>query len=150
MLDVKKWMTKVTEEFKTSALTFAATDYTHLIGNTSITKCGKTVTATIGPLTGLTQGTTITLFTLPEGYRPNHTIIQDAYTVGTVASSMRAIRITVNTNGTVTAYNYSTETGSLNMWTTITFICAGGGKKLFAPLNRIAQILLWRKGVMAC
>jgi len=127
MLDVKKWMTKMTEEFKTSALTFAAADYEHLMRNTSVTKCGKTVTATIGPLTGLTpRDTVITLFTLPEGYRPSHTIIQDAYTVGMVASSMRAIRIAVNTNGTVTANNYSTETGTLNMYTTITFICEGG------------------------
>lgn len=127
MVNLKKWMAKVGKQFKTSALTFAAADYEHLATNTSVAKCGKTVTATIGPLTGLTQGTPITLFTLPEGYRPSNTIMQDAYTVGAVASSMRAIRITVNTNGTVTAYNYSTETGTLNMYTTITFICVVGG-----------------------
>jgi len=126
MVNLKRWMANVGKQFKTSALTFAAADYEHLARNTSVTKCGKTVTATIGPLTGLTNDTAITLFTLPEGYRPSHAIMQDAYTVGAVASSMRAIRITVNTNGTVTASNYSTETGTLNMYTTITFICERG------------------------
>lgn len=123
-LYLKKILTKITEEFKTSELTFSAADYEYLKANTSVTKRGKTVTIAIGALKGLTQETTITLFTLPEGYRPSRTIIQDAYTAGAVASSMRAIRIFVNSNGTVTANNFSTETGTLNMYTTITYICA--------------------------
>ena len=120
MLDIKKLLTKTLEKFNVSEVVFKSSDYTYLSSNAIVRKQGSIVHLYISTLTGLPNVETVTLFTLPEGYRPAGTINCDLFHSGSSIGAM--VRITVNANGTVTAYNYSASTGTINCRGNLTFI----------------------------
>ena len=100
----------------------ADTNHPYLGANCIARKQGNIIHLYISTLKGLPQNTSVVLFTLPAGYRTPNTIEYDAFTVTSTPSGSRHVRIAVAPNGEVKAYNYSTDTGNLNLRGNITYI----------------------------
>lgn len=113
MLNLKKLLTKVLNQFEVSQAIIYASSNTHLIGNGIVRKIGKTAYLYIPALTGLTYAQDVELFTLPSGYRPVQEMQYDVVAAATSLSMI--IRISVKPDGRVVAYNYSQNTGTANV-----------------------------------
>ena len=118
MLNVGKVLTNIVESMTSSRVAFNTSTY--LYRAPSLTKCGKIIILSIAQLTNLPYGQDITLFTLPEGYRPMAQVVAD--TVAATAAPEHIVRITVNMDGTVVAHSYTTNTGVLNVRVNITYM----------------------------
>jgi len=101
---------------------FAAASYSKLSGSCYAHRVGKVGILFISTLTGLTASATTDLFTISAKYRPTTAVTQDCLVAGGTPS---CVRITINTNGLVQAYNYSTSTGTRNIRANIAYVCAG-------------------------
>lgn len=126
MLNLKKWMAKITDQLVAKRTSVALNaSYAYTSGDTiKLTKVGKVVTLTIGALKALPNAT-VALGTIPEGYRP--TALEDVTIFepsGTGAS--RSARVVVNPNGAVTVYAYGnySSVSQINVRTRITYVCA--------------------------
>lgn len=87
-------------------------------------RCGKVVTLTLTNMSSVPNGQTLTLFTLPTGWRPKHNCVELLRNPTDTANSL--MRLWVNTDGTVQVYQYGSATSpvSTNASCTITFVTA--------------------------
>lgn len=125
-LYLKKVLTKVIEQLTvTSTSVPLNATYAYTSGDTiQLVKVGKIVTLTIGTLKAL-PNTTVTLGTIPEGYRP--TKEEDVFGFEPSATgASKSARVVVNPNGAVTVYAYGDYSNAavVNTRTRITYVCA--------------------------
>lgn len=101
--------------------------YANSSGQTfAIEKAGKIAAIKIAAVKAIPARQDVTIATLPNGYKPSIQVIKFIYTP-TSSGSDNAVRITINTNGTITAYWYGasgTTSGALNIQEYIPYICA--------------------------
>lgn len=117
MLNLKKLLTKMlTTETLSLTSQYASGIY--------CCRCGKVVTLTLTNMSSVPNGQTITLFTLPTGWRPKHNCVELLRNPTDAANTL--MRLSVNTNGTVQVYQYGTATSpaTTNASCTITFVTA--------------------------
>lgn len=101
--------------------------YARTSGQTfAIEKAGHVATIKITAVTALPARQDVTIATLPDEYKPSVQVLKFLFSP-TASGVDNAVRITINTNGTVTAYWYgaSGSTSShLNVQEYIPYICA--------------------------
>lgn len=92
----------------------------------TIEKAGKIAAIKIGAIKAIPARQDVQIAILPTGYRPSVQVVKFIYTP-TATGSDNAVRITINTNGTITAFWYGASgstSGSLNIQEYILYICA--------------------------
>lgn len=87
-----------------------------IYGVYTLSRCGKICFFTLSNITNLPNGSTV-VCNIPNGFRPPIGINRTASVPGTTTS----VRIHIAENGNITIYNYSTNTGILNISECISF-----------------------------
>ena len=147
MVNLKKWMAKVSEK-----LAVLNSGYQHKPMNKSVAKATQ---ETVGTVT-LTKGLWVVVSYMKISNAGN-----SVYNNSIDGQVARQSEINGGGNVNVRFYQVASESQTVNIYayvtsfaTTVTgdvwAIKLGGGNKLPYPLNRIAQILLWRKEVGVC
>ena len=153
MLNLKKWMTKVSNKFSRHIYTadyvtnsVVASDW---VSARQIRRIGDlAVFAFNGRLTGnLAANTEVTIAKINNNaFLPYGSSV---YANIPTQDNKGAILLTIKTTGEITLYAASAITATSTFAREhIPYFCVGGGNKLPYPLNRIAQIL--RKEVGVC
>lgn len=123
MLDLKKWMTKVSD-----ALT---TRYTSVAGSYGITlalvkRCGLvTLTMSQSPVSEIPKGSWVQIGTIPEGYRPYfvyNTLVCDNNTSVSTKSTMET---RIYPDGRVMLWAFADGNTNNQLYQTVTYV--GGG-----------------------
>ena len=125
MLDLKKLLTKVLNQVTPQSTTVAInSSYAYSSGQLGyLYKNGNVVTFSTSALKNVPQST-VTLCTIPAGWRPKRQ--QDVMVLEPSATgASRAVRIIINTNGTLTCYAYGDYSSAslINVRINITYIC---------------------------
>ena len=143
MINLKKWMAKVSEKLgtKTGTLTVAS-------GWTATQNWCRKRAGIVEKYIEVTGGTMSsgwnTVATLPEGFRPMDYF--DSVTLDN--GNVTACDFKTAANGNLSVYKTSTTSNNLRLH--CTFLASGGGNKLPYPLNRIAQILRRKEVGVVC
>lgn len=86
----------------------------------SVAKSGSIAELNIHDPTGIPSGSYIMVGTIPVGYRPRTSELCDLRT----PNGAQTIRIILSTTGEISVYNYSTNTGVMNISGTMVYITA--------------------------
>lgn len=81
-------------------------------------RCGNVCTMSITKMQNLSANSNTNAGTIPEDYRPAINILSTVITPEQVP-----VRITILESGSVGIYNYSSNTGTLNVGNCITYVC---------------------------
>ena len=99
-------------------IAFEATTISNTNLELSIARFGRVVTIFFSAIKNLETGNNTDVATLPAGFRPWRNVQQDMR----APSTGYDCRVTIASNGNISIYNYSSNTGSMNMEAMITFI----------------------------
>lgn len=118
MLKVKKLLQKLVDAFTVKDTVLPVGTY---FGNDCpVRKRAGVVSIYLFGIKNIPRNQATVIGQLPSGFAPAMNIAQDVRT-----PEGYAVRIIIDINGQITAYNYSTNTGLLNAHNTITYV--GGG-----------------------
>ena len=84
----------------------------------SIARFGRVVTVLFSAVKNLATGNNTDVATLPAGFRPWDKVVEDMK----APSTGYDCRVTINTTGIINIYNYSSNTGNMNIQKVVTFI----------------------------
>lgn len=120
MLDLKKWITKVSDAL--------ITRYTSVTGSYGVTlalckRCGiVTLTMSQSPATEMTKGSWVQIGTIPEGYRPYYVYNALVCDNNSSISAKSIMEIRIYPNGNVMLWAYADGCVDNQLYQTVTYV----------------------------